>query len=422
MTDPGATRAGVRIDAPAIPQPRATPVWQPAMTAHPAATADASFAAQPVGRQPQSAVAAAARQVEARRRAMPARPLGGIGVLQVIYWQLVLIAVVLVIGRPWPAIAAVVVVAAMILALTAVRVRGRWLYEWLALSSKYLLRKRDRDLRNADEAGRALLRLISPEAVWIVDDVGDETVSMVSRAAGIAAVLQPRSTTRAPKPMPPPEMMLPPLNEQAPAFAVQVVHHAGFSQAHAPRVWLTLQVLRTVEVHRDADVQRALGNAVRRVKRQLRRDGTPTRGLTENDVLGAISSLAHVTADRGRIREQWRLWHAGPVSQATFELGGWAGLSPTVATQALHRLLTAAPHSALTIAVTARRSTTETEPQVDATLRIAAANLPALEHTTQALTRLAREWGIGMKRLDGRHVQGVAATLPIGLSDARQHR
>ncbi|SDY88911.1 type VII secretion protein EccE [Saccharopolyspora shandongensis] len=341
--------------------------------------------------------------------------------LQVICWQLVLIAVALAIGRPWPAVAAVVVAAAIVLALTAVRTRGRWLYEWLALSWKYLLRKRDRDLRNADEAGRALLRLISPESVWLVDDVGDDVVSMLSRTAGISAVLQPRTTARAPKPMPPPETMLPPLSEQAPAFAVQVVHHAGFSQAHAPRVWLTLQVLRTVEVHRDAEVRQALGNAVRRVKRQLRRDGAPTRGLTEHEVLGAISSLAHVTADRSRVREQWRLWHAGPVSQATFELEGWSGLSPAVTTQALHRLL-AAPHAAVTIAVTAHRSTTDTEPSVKATMRIAAANLQALEHTTQALTGLARSWGIGLERLDGRHAQGVAGTLPIGLTDAQQHR
>ncbi|MEU5846525.1 type VII secretion protein EccE [Saccharopolyspora shandongensis] len=403
MTDPGATRAGVRINAPAIPQPRPIPAWQPA---HPVAGSVPEPPARPAAGPPETTPA-------------QARPLGGIGVLQIICWQLVLIAVVLVIGRPWPVVAAVVVAAAIVLALTAGRTRGRWLYEWLALSWKYLLRKRDRDLRSADEAGRALLRLISPESVWLVDDVGDDVVSMLSRAAGISAVLQPRTTARAPKPMPPPETMLPPLSEQAPAFAVQVVHHAGFSQAHAPRVWLTLQVLRTVEVHRDAEVWQALGNAVRRVKRQLRRDGAPTRGLTEHEVLGAISSLAHVTADRSRVREQWRLWHAGPVSQATFELEGWSGLSPAVATQALHRLL-AAPHAAVTIAVTAHRSTTDTEPNVSATMRIAAANLQALEHTTQALTGLARGWGIGLERLDGRHAQGVAGTLPIGVTDAHR--
>ncbi|TDD50771.1 hypothetical protein [Saccharopolyspora elongata] len=408
MTDPGATRAGVRINAPAIPQPRPIPAWQPAATAHPVAAPPPEPAARSAAGPPETT------------SARP-RPLGGIGVLQIMCWQLVLIAVVLVIGRPWPAIAAVVLAAAIVLALTAVRTRDRWLYEWLALSWKYLLRKRDRDLRSADEAGRALLRLISPESVWLVDDVGDDVVSMLSRAAGISAVLQPRTTARAPKPMPPPETMLPPLSEQAPAFAVQVVHHAGFSQAHAPRVWLTLQVLRTVEVHRDAEVRQALGNAVRRVKRQLRR-GTPTRGLTEHEVLGTISSLAHVTADRSRIREQWRLWHTGPVSQATFELEGWPGLSPAVATQALHRLLAAAPHAAVTIAVTAHRSTTDAEPRVSATMRIAAANLQALEHTTQVLTGLARGWGIGVERLDGRHVRGVAATLPIGRSDAQQDR
>lgn len=349
----------------------------------------------------------------------PRRPLGGVSVLQLMCWQIVLVAGVLALDEQWPVITLTGLAAVVVMALTAVRVRGRWLYEWLVSSSGYLLRDRDRDLPGAGETGKALLRMVSPEAVGIIGTVdadGEDAVFMISRAEGITAVLQPESTVRdLVRAMPAPQTLLPTTDEQVPAVAVQVVHHAGINRARPPRTWVALQALRTAEWYRDADVRQTLGNTVRRVRRRLRRDGLPSRTLTEHETLGTFAALAHVNAGRGEVREQWRRWRSGPIEQAVFRLDGWAELPPATAPQLMRWLLTAAPQAAVTIAVTARRTPAEAEPLVSATLRIAATSPAALESAADELAQLARERDVGMERLDGRHAWGVAATLPLGV-------
>ncbi|MBB5852048.1 type VII secretion protein EccE [Amycolatopsis umgeniensis] len=435
MTDLGAARTDGRYQAPPqrLPQPapavpRAAALPDPLAYAAPAARAaarEAALAALTAARQaerrPQwSATAPAPAPVLSGPRPSPPPPAAGrrphrIGVLQIVCWQLVVVALVLVAGRPWPLAAAVVTVAVVTTALTAVRIRGRWLYEWLGSASGYLTRDRDRDLRTAGEAGRALLLLLSPEAAGTTGEIGDEAVFMVSRADGITAVLQPKSAARE-RPMPSPLALLPPSREQALDVAAQVIQHVGADRSRPPRGWVALQALRTVDVHHDADVRQALGNTVRRVRRQLRREGLPVRALAENEVLGALASLAHVTAGRARIREEWRFWHSGPICQATFRLDGWAALSPAHETDLARRLLAAAPRAAVTLAVTARRSATETEARVSAAIRIAAAGPQAVEHAVRDLELAVRRGGLILERLDGRHAKGVAATLPIGVS------
>ncbi|MEU3627907.1 type VII secretion protein EccE [Amycolatopsis coloradensis] len=438
MTDLGAARTGGRFPAPPPPLPQAAPAV-PRAGALPDPLAYAAPAARAAAREAALAALTAARQAEQQPRwsatasvptPMPSPPpsnppapasgrrpgrFGGIGVPHIVCWQLVLVSLVLVAGRPWPVAAAVVTAAVVVVALTAVRIRGRWLYAWLGSASGYLARDRDRDLRNAGEAGRALLRLLSPEAAGSTGEIGDETVFMVSRADGITAVLQPKSAARD-QPMPSPLTLLPPSREEALDVAAQVIHHVGADRSRPPRGWVALQALRTVDVHRDADVRQALGNTVRRVRRQLRRDGLPVRALAENEVLGALASLAHVTAGRARIREEWRFWHSGPICQATFRLDGWPALSPVLSAQLSRRLLAAAPHAAVTLAVTARRTAAETEPRVGAAIRVAAASAQAVEHAVRDLELAARRGGLTLERLDGRHAKGVAATLPIGVS------
>lgn len=70
----------------------------------------------------------------------------------------------------------------------------------------------------------------------------------------------------------------------------------------------------------------------------------------------------------------------------------------------------------MTLAVTARRSATETEARVSAAIRIAAAGPQAVEHAVRDLELAVRRGGLILERLDGRHAKGVAATLPIGVS------
>lgn len=440
MTDLGAVPAGewARPSPPARPQtvmpPAQVTVTAPqvhAAGASRAAARDAALTAlsaartvAPLRPAPMPVRAAARLQPLRPAPSPPAKPgcraglLGGIGVPQIICWQLVLIAVLLVLDQAWPAITLIILGALVVLALTAVRVRGRWLYQWVTLWSTYLLRDRAATLPAGTEAGSALLRLFSPEATGITGEVNDEPVFMISRAAGITAVLQPRVTNRElTRALPPPERLLPPAGEQALAFAVQIVHHAGVQRDRPPRVWVALQALRTVDVHRDADVQRALGNAIRRVQCQLRRDGRPARTLAEQETLGTLAALAHVNADRGQVHEDWRTWQSGPIAQVTFQLTGWADLATPAASQLVRWLLTATPGVAVTVAVTAHRSPTRAESEVRATLRLAATSPATLDAAATQLSRRTQEHGISPDRLDARHATGVAATLPLGLAE-----
>ncbi|WP_436501639.1 type VII secretion protein EccE [Actinokineospora sp. HUAS TT18] len=333
--------------------------------------------------------------------------------LRIMCWQLVIVSAVLAIGRPWYVITAVTVGCLLLLALTVTRIRGRWPHEWAIAWTAYLVRRRAEDL--PADAGPALLRHLAPEATGITATVNAEPVFMLSQAAGLIAVLQPRSTARdLTKAIPTPGAMLPPADEQSLAFAVRVVHHAGVKRDRPPRVWVALQALRTVDTHRDSEVQLALGNALRRVRRQLRRAGLPTRTLPEPEVLGTLAALSHTNAGRGKLREHWQHWRSGPIHQAAFRLDGWADLAPDVAAQLLRWLLTAAPGASITVSVTARRLPDRGDTEVDATVRIATMGEATLAEAGKELTRLAQERGITLNRLDGHHTHGLADTLPLG--------
>lgn len=335
-----------------------------------------------------------------------------VGVLRICGWQLALIAIVLGIGRPWPLTALLWCGALLVLALTAIRMRGRWLGEWLSLAVSYSTRDRHTDLGTAGPPGPALLELIAPEATGSTVRIGDEPIHLISRASGMTAILRPSPGTSATV-LAAPETLLPTAD---PTIAVQVVHHAGVNRDQPPRTWLALQALRTAETYQDEELRCALGNAVRRVRKQLRRLGCPAGSLAEHEVLGTLAALAHVNGGRGQIREDWRLWQSGPIGQATFRLDGWPEAARSGTGQLTGWLLAAAPQAAVTISVTAHRAPAEPEPRIRATLRLAAASPQALANSERQLTEAARHCAIALTRLDGRHAQGMAATLPLGLN------
>ena len=328
-----------------------------------------------------------------------------VGVLRVCGWQLALVAIVLGIGRPWPVAALLWTGALLALALTAARARGRWLGDWLTLAMHYSARDRHTDLGPA-HPGPALLALLAPEATGSTLRVADEPIHLISRAAGVTAILRPAGNQ-----LPAPETLLPAAD---PAIAVQLVHHAGINRDQPPRTWLALQALRTAETYADAELHRTLGNAIRRVRRQLRRLGCPASVLAEHEVLGTLAALAHVNGGRGQVREAWRNWQSGPIGQATYRLDGWAEAARG-ARQLTGWLLAAAPHAAVTLSITAHRAPADTEPQLRAMLRLAAANPQVLAHSEAQLTEAARHCAIAVTRLDGRQAEGIAATLPLGL-------
>lgn len=425
MTYPGEAHPGQRAYAPAPPVSQAAPLARPTGQGQQIPVpADAQAAARTAALAALTAARAAAPSAIATRTQpwrpvvttppstpalLPAKRRRRWGALQIVCGQLVLVAAVLAIGRPWPVAATIGLGAVAMLALATLRYRGRWGYEWLLLSLSYALRDRERELADADETGRALLRALAPEGSGHTGQLGDDPLFLFSRTDGISAVLRPNSLPSAP--IPGPEALLPP-TEPGTGFAAQVLYHAGVDRRQPPRIWLALQALRTVERYEDEAVRQTLANALRRVQRRLRRDGMPTTPVGEPEFLGSIASLAHVTAGRTRIREQWRLWHSGTVSQTAFRLDGWSALPPATAPRLIGALLGATSQTAVTLSLTARRS--DGVPEVTATVRVASPHAAAVEQAARVLTRLADDWGIRLNRLEGRQHDGLTATLPLG--------
>lgn len=335
-------------------------------------------------------------------------------VLPVVAGELVLVALLLVLDRTWPAITVVACCGLALGAFVTVRVRGQLLCEWVALAVRFLLRERAADLPSADP-GAALLRLVRPEARGSHTMIGDAQAFVVSDTAGVGAVLRPESARAGAPPLSPRDLL--PGAEPALAYAVQVVHHTGVDRSQPQRVWLTLQALRTADVYADDDVRAALANVVRRVRRRLRKSGTPFRTLTEQETFGSYAALAHVNAGRGTVREDWWLWHSGPIRHATFRLDGWSALTQPAAARLVRWLLAAAPDTAVTVSCTAHHNPTDpgSPPVTEAVLRIATSRPEALDAAVADVAQLATEVGVTLTRLDGRHAIGVAATLPLGV-------
>lgn len=414
--DAGPWRAVPQQAAQPAGLPTAAPAVLRARTITPVATAPVDqLVGAPVGKiAPIRPVAPAGPPEQPAARA-PGRPRAL--VLPLVVAELVLVLVLLVLDRSWPTMVVVGVCGVVLGGFAAVRVRGRLLCQWMVLAGRFLLRERATDLP-ADEQGAALLALVRPDARCTHTMIGDAQAFLVSDVAGVGAVLRPEPGRREPgPPLLTPRDLLPDSDEQAIAYAVQVVHHAGVDRSQPPRVWLTLQALRTAEVYADEDVCAALANVVRRVRRRLRRAGMPFRTLSDQETLGSYAALAHVNAGRGRVREDWSHWQSGPIRHATFRLDGWSALSQQAAARLVRWLLAAAPDTAVTVSRTAHHSPTAPggEPVVTAVLRIASSRPEALTSAVTDVARLANEVGVTLNRLDGQHVHGLAATLPVGI-------
>lgn len=327
--------------------------------------------------------------------------------LQVVCWQVAAVGVVLAVRQPVPVLVAVSVGAALVLALTGVRVGGRWLYELPPLGVAFLARKRRGMLpTSGGVAGTslALLEMLLPGATVRTVETAQGAVMAISHRDGMTAQLMPDTVAA----LPMPDVLLPAADDHA--FGVQLVFHAGTHVDTPRRLWVGVHAARTVETPTDEELSLALRNALRRVRRALDRAGIPVRPLDEAQALSAIAGLAHVTGGRTSIREGWKRWRTGAVSQATFRLVGWERLDDARARGLVDGMLAGVAGVALTITLGAR-----TERRVHAVLRLAAANDGAVDVAARQLSGWLAASGVRLRRLDGRQAAGVAASLPLGV-------
>jgi type VII secretion protein EccE len=216
------------------------------------------------------------------------------------------------------------------------------------------------------------------------------------------------------------------------------------------RALLAVRVLQSEGWSTD-DLRRSLSGLVRKIPRRL--GGVPARPLGEAAALRVIAELAHDDG-AGPVLQTWPGVHLGGLAQATFRLDRWPDMRVETARRLVGRIL-ALPSAATTVAVTAgphrpagvagdptvqsgrraaadgalqrsaagaqQRSAAGPPPDsgpapvaVDVVVRLAAPDLASLGNAGQALRKLLAAERAHARRLDGEHLDGLRATLPLG--------
>jgi type VII secretion protein EccE len=333
-------------------------------------------------------------------------------------------------GVPW------LVSAAPFTALTLVvafgRVRGQWAYEWLALGSRFLGRRRSL-ARGADSA--ALLALLRPSAVVSSVDIDAAAAGFIEDAYGLTAVLElgdPTALLAGAAPLAPsPAELLPPASTDQPQVRLQLLVsgvpapalRAGsgspatsYRQLTEGRVLALQRSFLAIHVRRsggfaDTELRRALSSAVRRARRRLERDALPCRALGADTTLRVLGELAHLDATGG-LQEDWSAVSAGGLRQISFRLRRWPDIKGDLGRSLLTRLLTL-PGADTTVSLAAERLDAE-EVRVELVVRVASPGPQSLAAALSALQRLLGAAGAAAQRLDGTQLAGLTASLPLG--------
>jgi hypothetical protein len=142
----------------------------------------------------------------------------------------------------------------------------------------------------------------------------------------------------------------------------------------------------------------------------------PVRPLGEPAALRVLGELAHHDGRRPA-RESWQWLEAGGLRQAAVRLDRW----PEPGTDTAHRLvprLLALPAAAVTVAIGAGPASVAGSVPVDLTVRLTAGDAAGLTAAVRGMCRLLDAGGGRARRLDGEHLAGLRATLPLGLVPA----
>jgi type VII secretion protein EccE len=355
----------------------------------------------------------------------------------VVALQAAIAAIVAAIGRGPLFIAVAALVAILLVVPAWVRLRGRWLYQWLGVGLRYLTR---RHTLPAGAAPAALLDLVAPGTRVGTADVAGEEAAVLTGEYGVTALLELGDGSalfgEVGRSLPNPAALLPPTTAEAPQVRLQLLVAAApapavragsgtpatsYRQLTEGRMLSRRQAVLAVRVLRgehwsEEDLRRTLSSVVRKVRRRM--DGVSARPLGEAAALRVVAELAHHDEARPG-REAWQAIHLGGLLQASFRLRRWPDLRAETAANLIPRLL-ALPTAATTISLTVgpRPAEGETYP-ADLTVRLAAIDIAGLTAATQMLDRMIVGEQAGLQRLDGEQLEGLAATLPLGGEEAQ---
>ncbi|MEU8314816.1 type VII secretion protein EccE [Micromonospora sp. NPDC048887] len=360
------------------------------------------------------------------------RPAARLRAGQIVATQVAAAVVIAAAGRGVVPTAVALLSAALLLPAAWVRVRGRWLHEWLSTAAAYLTRRRALPPA-ADPV--ALLELLRPGSVIGATEASGGA-AVLHDAAGLTALLELGDPDdllgEHARELPTPFDLLPPAGPDAPAIRLQLV----FSSSPAPapaiaggpagtsyrqltdgrvagraRVVLAVQVLRA-DGRPDEDLLRTLSGTLRRLVRRL--GPLTARPLGGDAALRVIAELAHHEPG-APVRETWPLLTVGGLTQATWRLRRWPDPHGEAARGLVGRLL-ALPATATTVALTVGPRTGPAPVPAELAVRVAAGSPAELSAAERTLRRVTGDVGGELRRLDGEHLAGLAATLPLAAS------
>jgi len=352
-----------------------------------------------------------------------------VGLGRVLCWQLAALGAIASIGEPRSITTAVCVVAVCVVAATALRFRGLWLYQWLSRVGRFLIRRRHSSIPPGADTADELVDVLAQHARVETVDLDDVPVAFIHHPSGITAVLEPHASSGSSEGgstlnLSSAASLLPLSDVDTPPFAAQLIMQMAPAStpggAARRRTWITLQVVRTADIHRDDDLGEALANSVRRLIRRLAREELPTRTLDRDEALSLIVGLSQLNdsadgSDPVPVRETWGTWDAGPTTQACFRIDKWQDATERARQLILHRLQMV-PSLGTTVAIAARRKDRRGDPQSHVVVRITEANRARLNNSADLLEFAMgnTDSNVRLQRLNGDQLAAVAASLPLG--------
>jgi len=341
------------------------------------------------------------------------RPARTIRVGQIVCWQLALVLVAAATTGSRTVLVLTSVAAVSLVLLTALRIRGLWLYRWIGVLLLFALRQRRIDL--GDSVAINLVSAFLGRTSTDVVTVREQPYGVLSRPAGVSVALRlgPDAPYRL---LPQLSSLTEAADEQPVGVGLQLIVHAGLKQNQKPRTWIAVAAERTPDIATDEQLRQVIANTVRRLVRRFDREQIEYLALDESDVLASIGALAHANAGRGQLQERWSAWACGPVQQLTIRLVGSASLPVATLEALVGTLLGTGTGAAQTIGITVTAAAENNAPtRHDVVLRLAAAHPATLDSATSVLISLTRSFGVEPELLNGRHATGAAATLPLGV-------
>ena len=381
-------------------------------------------------------------------RVAPRGRLLGVRAGQVVTTQIAAVLVLAGAIRGTVTFAVAVFLAVVLLALAWLRLHGRWAFEWLRVAMTFAGRSR------AGTPGSGLLPFVAPGAALRPAELAGDPAAVIVDAYGLTAVLElgdPAGLLAEDLyALPSPLALLPAATAEHPPCRIQLlltgvpapaVRTGNGTPANSyrqltegrllghSRALLTVRVLHAEGWSGD-DLLRSLSGLVRKMHRRL--GDVPVRPLGEAAALRVLAELSH---DDGVTppQEGWAGLQLGGLAQATFQLDRWPDPQVETSRRLIGRILTL-PAAATTVAVAAgpRRTgsratdsaarpgadpwaeTSVSDVPVDLTVRLAAPDAADLDTAAQALRRLLGAEHAHARRLDGEHIDGLVATLPLG--------